>query len=394
MASNQDVFIVAVARTPLGSFRGSLSGLTAPQLGSVAIKGAIERAGIAAKDVDEVFYGNVLTAGLGQAPARQAALGAGLPVSVPCTTVNKVCASGMKAIAFAAQAIRLGDADVVVAGGMESMSNTPYYQSRGDTPYGGITLADGIVVDGLTDAYSQTHMGLCTEALAAKYGITRAAQDEFAATSYKRSARAATAGAFKAEIVPVTIAGKRGKPDVTVTDDEEYKKVNFERMSSLAAVFKKDGTGTITAANASTLNDGAAAAVLMSAAAVKKFGVKPLAKVVAYADAGVEPADFGIAPAYAVPKVLAKAGLDKSQIAHWEFNEAFSAVGLANVKHLELDPEKVNPNGGAVALGHPLGCSGARIVNVLALHLKPNEYGMAAICNGGGGASAMLVQKL
>jgi len=394
MTTNQDVFIVSVARTPIGSFRGTLSALTAPQLGSIAIKGALERAGISGKDVDEVYFGNVLQAGVGQAPARQASIGAGIPVTVGCTTINKVCASGMKAIMLSAQSIRLGDNQVVVAGGMESMSQTPYYQTRGETPYGGITLADGIVTDGLTDVYSHTHMGLCTEGLALKYGLTREAQDQFAAQSYRRTAKAAGAGVFVEEIVPVVIPGKRGKPDVTVTEDEEFKKVNFERMSSLAPVFKKDGTGTITAANASSLNDGAAATVLMSAAAVKKFGAKPLAKVVAFADAGVEPADFGIAPAYAVPKVLAKAGVEKSQIAHWEFNEAFSAVGLANIKHLDLNPDKVNPNGGAVALGHPLGCSGARIVNHLALHLKPNEYGMAAICNGGGGASALMVQKL
>ncbi|XP_054156422.1 acetyl-CoA acetyltransferase, mitochondrial-like [Oppia nitens] len=393
MSSNTEpVFIVSVARTPIGSYRGSLTPLSAPQLGSIAIKGALERAGINGADVDEVYYGNVLSAGVGQNPARQASLGAAIPVTVPCTNVNKVCASGMKAIMLAAQSIRLGDTDVVVAGGMESMSNAPYYQTRGETPYGGITLNDGIVLDGLTDAYSKTHMGLCTEGLAAKYGVTREAQDQFAIESYRRCAR--SAGLFKEEIVPVLIPGKRGRPDITVIEDEEYKKVNFDKIPSLAPVFKKDGTGTITAANASSLNDGAAACVLMSAKALTKFRAKPLAKVIAYADAGVQPEDFGIAPAYAVPKVLEKAGLDKSQIAHWEFNEAFSAVGLANIKHLELNPEKVNPNGGAVGLGHPLGCSGARIVNHLALHLKPSEYGMAAICNGGGGASALLVQKL
>ena len=297
----QEVFIVSVARTPIGSFRGSLSSLTATQLGSIAIKAALERAGIKGTDVDEVYFGNVLQAGGGQAPARQAALNAGISVDTPCTTVNKVCASGMKAIMLSAQTIQLGDTDVMVAGGMESMSNTPYYQTRGETPYGGITLADGIVVDGLTDVYNKSHMGTCTENLAQKYGLTRESQDKFAIESYKRSANAYAAGVYKDEVVPVVIPGKRGKPDVTVSEDEEFRKVNFDRLSTLSTPFKKEGT--ITAGNASSLNDGAAATVLMSAKAVQKFGVKPLAKIVAFADAAVEPIDFGIAPAYAVPKV-------------------------------------------------------------------------------------------
>ena len=291
-----------MARTPIGSFRGALAPLTAPQLGSHAIKAALERAGITGNDIDEVYYGNVLQANTGQAPARQAALNAGVAVTTPCTTVNKVCASGMKAMMLSAQAIRVGDADVLVAGGMESMSNVPYYVTRGDTPYGGILLADGIVNDGLTDVYNKKHMGLCTEGLAAKYGITREMQDDFALESYKRSARSIETGVFTEEIAPVTIPGKRGQPDVTVLKDEEVGKLKLDKVKSLNPVFKKDG-GTITAANASSLNDGAAAAVLMSAKAVQKFGAKPVAKIVAYADAATEPQDFGIAPAYAVPKV-------------------------------------------------------------------------------------------
>jgi len=294
-----------VARTPLGSFRGSLSALSAPQLGSIAIKGAIERAGISGDDVNEVYFGNVLQAGVGQAPARQCALGAGLNNSVPCTTINKVCASGMKAIMLSASSIMLGDNDVVVAGGTESMSNVPYYMTRGETPYGGVNLSDGIVLDGLTDVYKKIHMGLCTENLAQKYEVSREQQDQFAVQSYTRSAKAAESGIFTQEIVPVTIPGKRGKPDVTVTEDEEFKKANFDKFPSLNAVFKRDG-GTITAANASSLNDGSAATVLMSEKAVQKFGVKPLAKIIAFADAAVDPVDFGIAPAYAIPKVFNK----------------------------------------------------------------------------------------
>lgn len=293
---------MSVARTPIGSFRGSLAPLSATQLGSHAIRAAVERAGITGHDVDEVIYGNVLQAGVGQAPARQAALNAGLPVTTPCTTVNKVCASGMKALMLSAQAIRLGDAEVMVAGGMESMSNVPFYMTRGDTPYGGVVLTDGIVNDGLTDVYNKKHMGLCTEGLAAKYGISREMQDEFALESYRRSTRSLETGVFTEEVAPVTIPGKRGQPDLTVLKDEEVGKLKLDKVKTLNPVFKKDG-GTITAANASSLNDGAAAAVLMSAKAVQKFGAKPLAKIIAYADAATEPQDFGIAPAYAVPKV-------------------------------------------------------------------------------------------
>ncbi|CAG2117423.1 unnamed protein product, partial [Medioppia subpectinata] len=384
----------SVARTPIGSFRGSLSTLSAPQLGSVAIRGAIERAGISSDSVDEVIVGHALTAGVGHMTAAQAAKEAGLPVEVVCSVVNKGCASGMRAIMSAVQSIRLGDRNVVVAGGMESMSNTPYLLPRGELLYGSATLIDGVRDDALTDPFSGQHVGYLADKEAVKHGITRAAQDEYAANSYRRSARAAADGLSAKEIVPVTVAGKRGKPDVTVTDDEEYKNINVDRMLSLAPVFVKDGTGTVTAANASGINDGAAAAVLMSGAAVKKFGVRPLAKVIAYADAAVEPDGFVRAPAYAIPDVLAKAGLDKCQIAHWEINEAFSNVPLLCIKLLGLDPERVNPNGGAVSLGHPVGCSGVRIVNHLALHLKPDEFGLAAICNAGGGASAVLIQKL
>ena len=298
----QEVFIVSVARTPIGSFRGLLSPLTATQLGSTAIKAALERSGITGQDVDEVYFGNVLQAGVGQAPARQAALGGGISVNTPCTAINKVCASGMKSIIIGSQAIRAGDDEVVVAGGMESMSNVPYYQTRGETPYGGITLSDGIVVDGLTDPYNSSHMGLCTENLAKKYDLSREAQDLFAIESYKRSAKANAAGVFKEEVVPVVLPAKRGKPEVSILEDEEFRKVNFDRVLTLSPVFKKEG-GTITAANASSLNDGAAACVLMSAKSVQKFNVKPLAKIIAFSDAAVEPIDFGIAPAFAVQKV-------------------------------------------------------------------------------------------
>lgn len=343
--------------------------------------------------VDEVYMGHVVQGSTGQAPARQAALGAGLPKTVPCTAVNKVCASGMKAIILGAQSILAGDNEIVVAGGQESMSNAPYYLARGETPYGGVNLLDAIVHDGLWDSFNNIHMGSCAEATAEKYSITREEQDAYAINSYKRSALAAEAGIFAKEIVPVTIPGKRGQPDVIVSEDEEYKKVNFSKIPSLNTVFKKQG-GTVTAANASTLNDAAAACVLMSEAAVKKTGVTPIAKIIAHADAATDPIDFPIAPAHAIPKLLKKAGLKKEDIASWEVNEAFSVVALANAKELGLDLSIVNINGGGVSLGHPIGMSGARIVNSLALNLKPGEYGVAGVCNGGGGASSILIQKL
>lgn len=390
--AKREVYIVAAKRTPLGSFQGSLSSLPATELGALAIRACLDQISLPQLEVDEVFFGNVLQAGVGQAPARQAALKAGISKSTPCTTINKVCASGMKALAFGAQSIMLGDNDVVITGGMESMSNVPYYLSRGTTPYGGVTLVDGVVRDGLTDAYDQIHMGLCTESLAQTFGITREETDDFAKQSYQRAAKAKENGIHAIEIVPIVIPGRKGKPDITLTDDEEIAKVNFDKMRFLNTVFKKDGT--ITAANASSLNDGAAACILMSETAIDKYNVTPLAKVLAYSDAAIEPKDFGIAPAYAIEKLLKKSGVSKSQISHWELNEAFSTIGIANVRKLGLDPSIVNPYGGAVSMGHPLGCSGARIVNILAYHLQPEKLGVAAICNGGGGASAMLIQKL
>ncbi|OTF74475.1 acetyl-CoA acetyltransferase, mitochondrial-like protein, partial [Euroglyphus maynei] len=387
-----EVYIVAAKRTPLGSFQGSLSSVPATQLGSIAVRACLEDIGLSGNDVDEVIMGNVLQANVGQAPARQASLGAGITQSAPCTTVNKVCASGMKALIFGTQSIMLGENDVVITGGMESMSNVPYYLSRGNTPYGGVNLVDGVVRDGLTDAYDQIHMGLCTENLAQTFNITREETDEFARQSYQRAAKARDNGIHSKEIVPVVIPGRKGKPDVTINDDEEIGKVNFDKIPYLNPVFRKDGT--ITAANASSLNDGAAACILMSETALSKYDYAPMAKVISFADAAIEPKDFGIAPAYAIEKILKKTGISKSQIAHWELNEAFSTVGLANIKKLGLEPSKVNPYGGAVSMGHPLGCSGARIVNILAHHLHPEEFGLAAICNGGGGASAVLIQKL
>lgn len=388
-----EVVIVSAARTPIGSFRSALSPLTSPQLGSIAIKNAIERAGIKPSDVDEVYMGNVIQAASKQAPTRQAALAAGLPLSTPTTTVQKVCASGMKSIMIAAQSLMCGHQQVIVAGGMESMSNVPYYMKRGDSPYGGVTLMDGITHDGLLDAYKNIHMGNCAENTAKKLGINRAQQDEYAIGSYKKTAAAAKNGLLAKEITPVTISGKKGKADVIINEDEEYKRVNFDKFTSLPTVFQKEG-GTVTAANASTLNDGAAACVLMTAAAAQKFGVKPLAKIIGFADAAVDPIDFAIAPAHAMPKILERHNINKQDIAMWEINEAFSVVVLANIKLLDLDPEKVNVNGGAVSIGHPIGMSGCRITTNMAYHLKPGQYGMAGICNGGGGASAILIQKL
>jgi len=388
-----DVVIVGAARTPIGSFRSSLASLRAPELGAIAIKGAVERAGIDPAAVQEVYMGNVIAAGAQQAPTRQAALFAGLDKSTPCTTINKVCASGMKSVMMAAQSLMTGANEVMVAGGMESMSNIPYYMPRGDSPYGGVKLVDGIVFDGLTDVYNKFHMGNCGENTAKKLEITREQQDEYAISSYQKSAAAWASGLLKNEITEVTIKGKRGKPDTVISEDEEYKKVNFAKFAKLATVFQREG-GTVTAGNASTLNDGAGACVLMTAAAAERHGVKPLARIVGFADAATDPIDFPIAPAFATPKLLKLTGVSKDEIAMWEVNEAFSVVVLANIKLGELDPSKVNINGGAVSLGHPIGMSGCRIVNHLVYALQPGQKGVASICNGGGGASAIMIEKL
>ncbi|XP_037938123.1 acetyl-CoA acetyltransferase, mitochondrial [Teleopsis dalmanni] len=387
-----DVVIVSAARTPIGSFQSQLAPLSATQLGAVAIEAAVQRAGITKEDVEEVYMGNVVSAGLGQAPARQAAIFAGLPKNVCCTTVNKVCSSGMKAVMLSAQSLMLGQSDVIVAGGMESMSNVPYYLKRGATPYGSVQLIDGIVFDGLTDVYNKFHMGNCAENTAKKMGITRQEQDDFAIQSYKRSAKAWADKVFDAEIAPVKIQQKR-KPEVLISEDEEYKRVNFDKFGQLATVFQKEN-GTVTAGNASTLNDGGSAVVLMTNEAAERFKLKPLARIVAFQDAETDPIDFPIAPALAVPKLLERAGVHKQDVAMWEINEAFSLVVCANIKKLDVDPTKVNVHGGAVSIGHPIGMSGARLVTHLSHALKSGEFGCASICNGGGGASSILIQKL
>lgn len=390
----REVVIVSAARTPIGSFGGSLADVSATKLGAAAIQGALAKAGVKPEDVNEVIMGSVLQANLGQAPARQAAKFAGLPNEVACTTVNKVCASGMKAIMMAAQDIMLGDADIVVAGGMENMSQTPFYmeKARYGYRYGHGQLIDGIVKDGLTDVYHQTAMGVSADNTAKEHGITREEQDTFAIESYKRSAAAWAAGKFKDEVVPVTVQTRKG--DVVVSEDEEYKNVNFDKLPALKAVFTKDGT--VTAANASTINDGAAALVLMSAEKAKALGLKPIARIVSYADAEQAPEWFTTTPAKALPRAVEKAGLKMSDIQFVELNEAFSVVGIVNTRLMQLDPAKVNVNGGAVSLGHPLGCSGARIIVTLINVLKQNNarYGGAGICNGGGGASAMVIEAL
>ncbi|MBL0126179.1 MAG: acetyl-CoA C-acyltransferase [Flavobacteriales bacterium] len=390
----REVVIVSAVRTPIGSFGGSLSEVPATKLGATAVQAALERAGVAPSEVNEVIMGSVLQANLGQAPARQAAKFAGLPDEVACTTVNKVCASGMKAIMMGAQDILLGDADVVVAGGMENMSRTPYYveTARYGQRFGNGQLIDGIGKDGLTDVYHQNAMGVSADNTAKEHKITREEQDAFAIESYKRSAAAWAAGKFKDEVVPVTVQTRKG--DVVVSEDEEYKAVKFDKVPTLKPVFSKDGT--VTAANASTINDGAAAVVLMSAEKAKALGLKPIAKVLGYADAEQAPEWFTTTPAKALPRAVEKAGLKMSDIAYFELNEAFSVVGIVNTRLMELDPAKVNVNGGAVSLGHPLGCSGARIIVTLINVLKQNgaKYGAAGICNGGGGASAMVIEAL
>jgi len=392
---SREVYIVAAVRTPIGSFNGALSSVSATKLGAAAIKGAMSKIGLDPKEVNEVFMGNVLSANLGQAPARQAAIYAGIGTNVPCTTVNKVCASGMKAIMFAAQSIMLGDNEVVVAGGMENMSAVPYYLDKGRNGYryGNSQIYDGIVKDGLTDVYDNQLMGLAGEVCAEGCEISREEQDTYAIQSYSRSAAAAEAGYLAAEIVPVEVPQRRKDP-IKVVNDEEYKRVKFEKIPKLRTVFKKGGT--VTAANASTLNDGAAALILMSKEKAEALGLKPIAKVRSYADAAQEPVWFTTAPAKALPKAIAKAGLTIDEIEYFEINEAFSVVALANNKILKLDDSKVNVFGGAVSLGHPLGCSGARIVVTLlnVLSQKGAKIGAAGICNGGGGASAMVFEML
>jgi len=389
------VYILSAVRTPLGSFGGVLSPLTATKLGSTAIKGALDAAHVKAEDVDEVFMGNVCSANLGQAPARQAALGADIPQSVPCTTVNKVCSSGMKTVMFGAQSIALGQADIVVAGGMESMSNIPYYvpKARWGHKFGDTTLVDGLTQDGLTDAYNLKPMGLSADNTATKYNITREQQDEYAINSYKRAATSTDNGLFKNEIIAVSIPQRRGD-DLIVNADEEYKKVKFEKIPNLRPAFSKEGT--VTAANASTINDGASALVLISEAKMKELGLDPIARVVSYADAAHAPEWFTTAPTLAAPKALDRAGLEMKDISFLEVNEAFAVVPMAFGKELDVNMDRMNVRGGGVSLGHPLGASGARIITTLChtLQSEDSKYGLATLCNGGGGASAIVIEKV
>jgi acetyl-CoA C-acetyltransferase len=391
----KEVYIVSAGRTPIGSFGGKLAGISATELGSIAIKGAIEKAKIDANLVQEVLMGNVVSAGLGQAPARQAALGAGLSNEVPCTTINKVCASGMKSVMFAAQSIMLGLQDVVVAGGMESMSNIPYYipKARYGYKYGNGELVDGLLKDGLWEVYNDFPMGNCADNTAKEMGITREQQDEFAIDSYKKVAASTTAGNFKNEIIPVAIPQRRGDA-IIMTEDEEFNNVFFDKIPKLRPVFSKDGT--VTAANASTINDGASAMVLMSKEKAVELRVTPIAKIIGFADAAQDPIWFTTAPSKAIPKAMAMAGVSKADVDYYEINEAFSAVALANNIEMELNPEQVNVFGGAVAMGHPLGASGCRIMTTLTsvLDQKGGSIGVAGICNGGGGASAVVIEKL
>ncbi|ELU43151.1 3-ketoacyl-CoA-thiolase, peroxisomal [Rhizoctonia solani AG-1 IA] len=390
-SSPNEVVIVSAARTPVGSFQGALKSLTAPQLGAVAVKAALERAQVKPELVDEVYFGNVISAGVGQSPARQVVLGAGLPERTDATTINKVCASGLKAITIAAQNVQLGHANIVVAGGMESMSNTPYYHPRVNPPFGHVQAKDSLLVDGLWDAYNDVHMGNCAENTAKKHGISREDQDAHAIESYKRAAKAWESGAFQAEIAPVTVTDRKGT--TVIKEDEEYKNVKFDKIPTLKPVFQKEN-GTVTAANASNLNDGASAVVLTSAAKAAELGLKPLAP---FADAAIAPIDFPIAPTVALPIALERAGLKAEDIAQFELNEAFSVVVRAAEKIMNIDPLIMRCyNRGAVALGHAIGNSGCRIVVTLAHSLKPGEYGAAGICNGvrGGAASAIVIQKL
>ena len=390
---NKEVVIVSAARTPIGSFLGALSTVSAPKLGAIAIKGALDKINLKPELVQEVLMGNVVQAGTGQAPTRQAAIFSGIPDTVPCTTINKVCASGMKTVMQAAQAIALGDADIIVAGGMENMSLIPhYFHARSATKFGTASLIDGMQKDGLVDVYSQEAMGVCADACATEYTFSREDQDAYAIQSYKRSAAAWETGKFNNEVVPVAVPQRRGD-DIIVSEDEEYKNVRMDKIPTLRAAFSKDGT--VTAANASTINDGAGAMVLMSKEKALELGLKPLATIKGYADAAHEPKWFTTAPAKALPKALKRAGVDLKDVDFFEFNEAFSVVGLANMKILGLNDSNVNVNGGAVSLGHPLGCSGVRILITLLNVLEQNDakIGAAAICNGGGGASALILER-
>lgn len=391
---NKRVVIVSAVRTPIGSFMGGLATITAPKLGAIAIKGALDKINLDAKLVDEVLMGNVVQAGTGQAPARQAAIYAGLPNTVACTTVNKVCASGMKAVMMAAQAIQAGDAEIVIAGGMENMSLIPHYlHMRNGTKFGPTTMIDGLQKDGLVDAYDNNAMGVCADLCATEYKFSREDQDNYAIQSYERSAKAWESGKFDQEIIPVAVPQRKGDP-VIISKDEEFSNVKIDRIPTLNAVFTKDGT--VTAANASTINDGAAALILMSEEKANELGLKPLAFIKSYADAAQEPKWFTTSPAKALPKALDKVGMTIADVDFFEFNEAFAVVGLANSKILGLDNNKVNVNGGAVSLGHPLGCSGARIIVTLLNVLEQNnaKIGAAAICNGGGGASAIVIERI
>jgi len=391
----KEVYIASAVRTPIGSFGGKLSGFTATQLGSFAMKGALEKSGVSPDQVNEVFMGNVLSANLGQAPARQAAIGAGIGHQVPCTTVNKVCSSGMKSVMLGAQSIMLGINDVVIAGGMESMSNVPYYvpKARFGYKYGHGQLVDGLMHDGLWEVYNGFPMGNCAENTAKEMNISREAQDEYAINSYKRVAEATEAGSFKDEIIPVEIPQRKGDP-VIMDEDEEFRNVNFDKIPTLRPVFEKEGT--VTAANASTINDGASALVLVSKEKADELGLDVLAKIIGFADAAQDPIWFTTAPSLAIPKALAHAGVSQDDVDYWEINEAFAAVALANQQKLGLSPDKLNVFGGAVALGHPLGTSGARIITTLVnvLNKKGGKIGCAGICNGGGGASALVVEKV
>ena len=390
----KEVVIVSVARTPIGSFMGSLSKISAPKLGAIAIKGALDKINLNPELIDEVFMGNVVSAGVGQAPARQAAIFAGIPDTVPCTTINKVCSSGMKSVMLAAQSISLGDTEIVVAGGMENMSLIPHYlHGRQGTKFGPTTLEDGMQKDGLVDVYEKVAMGVCADACATKYGFSREDQDAYAIQSYQRSSEAWKLGKFSDEIIPVEIPQRKSTP-ILMTEDEEYKNVKMEKIPSLRAAFTKDGT--VTAANASSINDGGAALILMSAEKALELKVTPIAKIKSFADAAHEPEWFTTAPSKAIPKALSKANITIDDVDYFELNEAFSVVGLANMKILNLKNERVNVNGGAVSLGHPLGVSGARIIIALTSILKQHnaKIGAAGICNGGGGASAMIIESI